>query len=146
MTDVKIKKARDTKKCVMKRKIKFENYNNCLEASKLENKINHLEKNKINITSLKNIGSLKEFIWIIRLILQTQQRFKSRRHNVFTEELNKTVLNSNEDNRMQSIDPIETYAYGTSKNLVSEKEKFKCNYIIKQYKKWLTLMMLQTET
>ena len=62
MTDVKIKKARDTKKCVMKRKIKFENYNNSLEASKLENKINHLEKNKINITSLKNIGSLKEFI------------------------------------------------------------------------------------
>ena len=62
MTDVKIKKARDTKKCVMKKKIKFENYNNCLEASKLENKINHLEKNKINITSLKNIGSLKEFI------------------------------------------------------------------------------------
>ena len=47
---------------------------------------------------------------------------------------------------MQSIDPIETYAYGTSKNLVSEKEKFKCNYILKQHKKWLTLMMLQTET
>ena len=48
--------------CVMKIKIKYENCNNCLEASKLENKINHLEKNKINIISLKNIGSLKEFI------------------------------------------------------------------------------------
>ena len=36
---------------------------------------------------------------------------------------------------MQSIDLIETYAYGTSKDLVSEKEEIKCNNIIKQYKK-----------
>ena len=36
---------------------------------------------------------------------------------------------------MQSIDLTETYAYGTSKNLVSEKEEIKCNNIIKQYKK-----------
>ena len=30
---------------------------------------------------------------------------------------------------MQSIDSIETYAYGTSKDLVSEKEDIKCNNI-----------------
>ena len=36
--------------------------------------------------------------------------------------------------RIQSIDSIETYAYGTSKDLVSEKEVIKCNNIIKQYK------------
>ena len=30
---------------------------------------------------------------------------------------------------------IETYAYGTSKDPVSEKEKIKCNNIIKQYYK-----------
>ena len=35
---------------------------------------------------------------------------------------------------MQSIDSIETYAYGTNKDLVSEKEETKCNNIIKQYK------------
>ena len=35
---------------------------------------------------------------------------------------------------MQWIDSIETYAYGTSKDLVSEKEVIKCNNIIKQYK------------
>ena len=35
---------------------------------------------------------------------------------------------------MQSIDSIETYACGTSKGLVSEKEKIKCDNIIKQYK------------
>ena len=35
---------------------------------------------------------------------------------------------------MQSNDLIETYAYGTSKDLLNEKEKIKCNKIIKQYK------------
>ena len=38
---------------------------------------------------------------------------------------------------MQSVDSIETYAYGTSKELVSEKEEIKYNNITKQYKKWL---------
>ena len=43
------KKAKDTKKCVIKRKLKFENYKNCLEATQLENKINHLEKNVVKM-------------------------------------------------------------------------------------------------
>ena len=43
---------------------------------------------------------------------------------------------------MQLIDSIETYAYGTSKDLVSDKEETKCNNIRKPYKKLLTLMML----
>ena len=47
---------------------------------------------------------------------------------------------------MQSIVSIETYAYGTSKDLVSEKEEIKCNNEIKQYKKLLTLMTLQKKT
>ena len=38
------KKAKHTKKCVIKRKIKFENYKSCLEAAQLQNQINHLEK------------------------------------------------------------------------------------------------------
>ena len=33
---------------------------------------------------------------------------------------------------MQPIDLIETYAYGTSKDLVSEKKEIKCNNITKQ--------------
>ena len=36
---------------------------------------------------------------------------------------------------MQSIDSIETYAYGTSKDLVSEREEIKYSNIIKRYKK-----------
>ena len=35
---------------------------------------------------------------------------------------------------MQSIDFIETSAYGMTKDLISEKEEIKCNNIIKQYK------------
>ena len=44
-------KANDTKKCVIKRKLKFENYKSCLEAIQLENKINHLEKSTIDTDS-----------------------------------------------------------------------------------------------
>ena len=67
-------------------------------------------------------------------MLQTQKRFKSERYNVFTEEINKIALSSNDDKRMQSIDSMETYVYGTSKDLVSGKEKIKCINIIKGYK------------
>ena len=61
----------------------------------------------------------------IKSKLKTQQRFKSERHNVFTEEINKIALISNDNTRMKSIDSIETYAYGISK----EKKK-RLNVII----------------
>ena len=35
---------------------------------------------------------------------------------------------------MQSIDLIETYAYGMSKDLVRKKEEIKCNNVIKRSK------------
>ena len=43
MTVVKIKNE-SKKKCVIKRKLKFENYKTCLEATQLKNKLNYLEK------------------------------------------------------------------------------------------------------
>ena len=46
------KKAKDTKKCIVKRKLEFENSDDCLEATQLENKTNHLEKNQIDIDSI----------------------------------------------------------------------------------------------
>ena len=98
----------------------------------LENKINHLGKNEIDIDILKK--DHKEFIRNNKLILKTQQRFKSERHNTFTEEINKIALSSNDNKRMQSINSIETYAYGTSKDLVSDNEESKRSNIIKLYK------------
>ena len=47
------KKAKGTKKCIIKKKLKFKNYKNCLEATQLDNKINSLEKIEINVDSLK---------------------------------------------------------------------------------------------
>ena len=47
---------------------------------------------------------------------------------------------------MQSINSIEKYAYGYSKDLITEKEEIKCNNTINQCKKWLTLMMFQKKT
>ena len=37
--------------------------------------------------------------------------------NVFTEEIDSIALSSNDDARIKSFDSIETYAYGTSKDL-----------------------------
>ena len=43
-----IKRQKVQKKCVVKIKLKFEDYKNCLEAAQIETKTNHLEKNKID--------------------------------------------------------------------------------------------------
>ena len=74
----------------MKWKLKFEEYKHCLEATKLENKINQLESNKVNVNSLTGKNH-KEFIKN-KLILKSQQRFRSKKHKVFTEEINKITL------------------------------------------------------
>ena len=98
-----------------------------MEATQLENRINYLEK--IKIDSIKK--SRKEFVKNNKLKLKIPQRFKRRRHNVFTEEINKISLSSNDD---KMIGSIKTYAHGTSKVLVSEKKETKCDNIIRQYK------------
>ena len=69
-----------------------------------------------------------------KLILKSQQRFQNQLHNNFTEKIIKIALISNNDKRMQSIDSIKRYEYGTSKVLVSQKEEMKCNNIFKKYK------------
>ena len=68
------KKARGTKACVKKGRLKFNDYKDCL----LNNKI----------------------------VLKSQQRFKSERHDVYTEEINKIARNSNDDKRLQTFDRI----------------------------------------
>ena len=124
-----VKKAKGTKRCVIKGKINFENYKNSLEETQIEKK-NYLEK-KFDIDSIKKTS--KEFIKTIN------------KHSKYLK-LKSISLSSNNYKWMQSIDSIETYGYGTSIDLVSEKEGIKYNNIIKCYKKWLTLLMLQKKT
>ena len=93
------KKAKGTKECVIKRKLKFEIYENCLGATQPENETNHLEKKKINVDNLKT--DLKEFIKNDKLIFKTQERFKSERDSLFTEEINKIALSLNDNKKMQ---------------------------------------------
>ena len=82
---VNIKLQKRLKKSVTKRRPKFQSYKNCLEASQIENKIYHLEKNIINKNGLKD---KKEFIKNNKVILKTQQMFKS----FFTEEITKIAF------------------------------------------------------
>ena len=44
-----------------------------------------------------------------KIILKSQQRFKREVHNVYTEEINKGALSSNDDKRVQTFDKIATY-------------------------------------
>ena len=67
-------------------------------------------------------------------MLKAQERFKSEKYNIFTEKTNKISLISNDDKRILSIHSTETYVYVMSKDLISKKEKFKRNNIIKQNK------------
>ena len=78
--DDKDKRAKGTKKCAIKRNLKFQDYKNCFEAVQIENNINHLEEIKIQADRLKE--GQKEFVKNNKLILKTQQRFKSEKDNV----------------------------------------------------------------
>ena len=88
--DEEVKKAKGTKKCVIKKELKFNDYKKCL----LNNEI----------------------------VLKSQQRFKSDRHDVYTEKSDKIALSSNDDKRLQTFDRITTYPYGTSAGRVCKTE------------------------
>ena len=50
---MKIQKQKRQKKCVIKRTLNFQYYENRLEVAQNENKTEHLEKKKIDVGSLK---------------------------------------------------------------------------------------------
>ena len=56
----------------------------------------------------------------------------------FSEEINMIVSSSIDDKRMETVYSIDTYAYGTSKYLVNEKEKT-VNW------NWLQFQIVHTE-
>ena len=57
-----------------------------------------------------------------KIILKSQQRFKSDYHNVYTEQINKIALSSNDDKRFQTFNKITTYPYGTNAFKICESE------------------------
>ena len=66
-----------------------------MEAIQIENKINQLERNKVDLNTLRE--NHKEFIINKELILKSQVRFRSEKHNIFTKEVSKTEVIANDD-------------------------------------------------
>ena len=57
-----------------------------------------------------------------KVILKSQQRFKSERHDVYIEEVSNIALSSNNDKRLQTYDRITLYLYGTGAGKVCKTE------------------------
>ena len=57
-------------------------------------------------------GDYKNFLLNGEVILKSQQRFKSKGHDLYTENINKIALSSNDDKRIVSSDKITSYPYG----------------------------------
>ena len=64
----------------------------------------------------------KDCLFNDKTILKSQQRFKSDHHKVYTEEVNKIALSSDDDKRLQTFDRIKIYPYGTNTFKVCESE------------------------
>ena len=47
-----------------------------------------------------------------KIILESQQRFISNKHGVYTEDVNKIALSNDDDKRIVSPDKISSYPYG----------------------------------
>ena len=54
-------------------------------------------------------------------VYRLQKRFKSYYHGVYTEEVNKTTLSSNDNKRLQTSDRITTYPYGGNEMMMINK-------------------------
>ena len=57
-----------------------------------------------------------------KTILKSQQRFKSDHYDVYTEDVNKIALSSNDDKKLQTFYKITTCPYGTNAFKVCESE------------------------
>ena len=64
----------------------------------------------------------KDCLFNNKTVYRSQERFKSYYHDVYTEEVNKIALSSNDDKRLQTFDRITTYPYGTNVFKVCESE------------------------
>ena len=55
------------------------------------------------------VKNYKDRLFNYKTILKSQQRFKSDCHNIYTEQINKIALSTNDDKRLQTFDKITTY-------------------------------------
>ena len=75
--------------------------------------------------------NFKDYLFNNKNVYRSQQRFKSYNHDVYTEEVNKIALSSNDDKRLQTFGRITTHPYGTNAFKVCESEMF-----LKKMWKW----------
>ena len=55
------------------------------------------------------VKNYKDYLFNYKTILKSQKRSKSDCHNVYTEQINKIALSSNDDKRLRTFDKITTY-------------------------------------
>ena len=80
----------------------------------------------------------KDSLFNEEVIIRSQQRFRSDHHRLYTEEVNKIALSSNDD-KIQTFDKITTFPCGTNvfklcENEMVSKNKWCANYIINENK------------
>ena len=73
----------------------------------------------------------KDCLFNGKVILKSQQRFKSDHQKVYTKEVNKIALSNNDDKRLQTFDGIEAYPYGTTNEMLNV---FESKEILKMWK------------
>ena len=71
----------------------------------------------------------KDCLLSYTVILRSQQRFKSDHHEVYTDEVNKIALSSNNNMRLQTFDRVATYPYGTNAFKVYESKMVMIKYL-----------------
>ena len=54
----------------------------------------------------------KDSVFNNKTMLRSQLRFKNDHHDVYTEEVNKIALSSNDDKRLQTFYRVTSYPYG----------------------------------
>ena len=80
----------------------------------------------------------KDSLFNDEVIIRSQQRFRSDHHRLYTEEVNKIALSSNDD-KIQTFDKVTTFPCGTNvfklcENEMVSKNKWCANYIINENK------------
>ena len=63
----------------------------------------------------------KEFIQNNKLTVKSYQKLRNKKHNVFTEKVNKTNLSANGGKEIQSVDSKKRFPYRTNEQIIHKK-------------------------